>query len=130
MLARIVGAVTDLSTRLVVTGAGIYASIGAVALAAPEAVPRMFGGRALTPASRTEVRAVYGGLPIAFAVSLARSTRAADRGALSAVATASAGMAIGRLVGCVLEGQLQPWPTGAFLLLETALAGALFAASE
>ena len=121
---------TRRDTRLLAAGAGVYAAVGAVALVRPEAVPRMFGGRADSPAARTEVRAVYGGLPMAFAASLARGARGTNRGAPGVVATASAGMAASRLLGCALERRIQPWPTGAFLLLEAVLAGALAVASE
>jgi hypothetical protein len=34
----------------------------------------------------------------------------------------------GRLAGALAEGELRPWPTGAFLVVEAALAGSLAAA--
>lgn len=112
---------SELAVRL---AAGAYAGIGAVALVRPALVPAVFGGTATTPESRTEVRAVYGGLPLAIAaVALRRAPEASGR--LSAASTVSAGMAAGCLAGAVLERRLRLWPTGAFLLIEVALALAL-----
>lgn len=96
-------------------------------------MPALFGGSASTAPARTEVRAVYGGLPLALATVLAGAARPGAshrRGALLAVATASAGMAAGRLVGAALDRELSAWPTGAFLALEAALAGSLSAAAR
>ncbi len=112
--------------------AGTYAAIGLFALARPAAVPRLFGGSAPTAASRTEIRAVYGGLPLALALTLGRalgSSGSRADGALDAVAR-SAGMAAGRIAGAALDRRLAAWPTGAFLLIEATLAGALFAAAD
>ena len=116
---------------LVAAPAAVYAGIGVVGLARPAMVPAMFGGTAHTPAARTEVRTVYGGLSLAFAGALGAvaSRRGAGRdGVVGALAAASAGMAAGRLAGSLVEGELRPWPTGAFLVLEAALAGSLAAA--
>lgn len=116
---------------LVAAPAAAYAGIGVVGLARPALVPALFGGTAQTPASRTEVRTVYGGLSLAFAGALgavARSTGAERDGVVGAIAAASAGMAAARLAGALAEGELRPWPTGVFLLLEAALAGSLAAA--
>ena len=49
-------------------------------------------------------------------------------GVVGALAAASAGMAAGRLAGALAEGELRPWPTGGFLVVEAALAGSLAAA--
>ena len=105
--------------------AGSYAAIGIGAVLRPSMVPSVFGGSAGTPESRTEVRAVYAGIPFAFAVSLLRAQRgpSAERAAAArTVRDASAGMALARLTGVALERRRQSWPTGAFLLLEAALA--------
>jgi len=122
--------VTD---RRVTLPAVSYAVIGVVALARPQLVPALFGGSASTAAARTEVRAVYGGLPLALAAVLASAAPvgAPHRGgALRATAIASGGMAAGRLFGAALDRELPPWPTGAFLALETALAASLAAAAR
>ena len=116
---------------LVAAPAAVYAGIGVVGLARPATVPAMFGGTAGTPAARTEIRTVYGGLPLAFAGALGAvaTRRGAGRdGVVGALAAASAGMAAGRLAGALAEGELRPWPTGAFLVVEAALAGSLAAA--
>ncbi len=105
--------------------AAAYAAIAAVATVAPARVPAIFGGTAPTPAARTEVRTVYAGIPWAFAAVLAAPPRADDEGALRAVEAACAGMAAARLAGAVAERRLDPWPTGAFLALEVALAAGL-----
>ncbi|WP_051515439.1 hypothetical protein [Candidatus Blastococcus massiliensis] len=105
--------------------AGIYAAIGVGAAVRPAAVPAVFGGAAVTPEARTEVRAVYAGIPLAFTVAVLRAAGRSPRyrdGVLSAVRDASAGMALARLGGAVLARRLRPWPTGAFLALEAALA--------
>jgi hypothetical protein len=104
--------------------AAAYAAIGAVAALAPARVPELFGGTAGTPEARTEIRAVYAGIPLALAASLtgARGSTPADDAVLHTVAAASAGMAAARLAGCLVERRLTAWPTGAFLALEAALA--------
>ena len=99
-----------------------YGAVGAGAAVLPSAVPAVFGGTARTPESRTEVRAVYAGIPLAFAVSVLRATPAERRGVLATVRDARAGMARARLGGSVAERRLRPWPTGAFLALEAVLA--------
>lgn len=105
--------------------AGSYAAIGAGALLRPAMVPSVFGGSARTPESRTEVRAVYAGIPLAFATAVLRTERegaVARSAVLRTVGGASAGMALGRLGGALLERRLRAWPTAAFLALEVALA--------
>ncbi|MFZ2239397.1 MAG: DUF4345 domain-containing protein [Gordonia amarae] len=77
--------------RFIAMGVAFYGGLGAVALARPSAVPAMFGGTADTADAQVEIRAVYGGLPLAFAGLLAASPTAAP-----AVAAATAGMAIVR----------------------------------
>ena len=117
----------------VILPAAAYAAIGAAALARPHLVPALFGGSAPTAAARTEVRAVYGGLPLALAAVLASAGPAGTPhrgGTLRATAIASGGMAAGRLFGAALDRRLSPWPTGAFLALEVALAASLAAAAR
>ena len=76
--------------------AGTYGAIALVAAVDPARVPALFGGTAETAASRTEVRTVYAGIPAAFALAAARTP--------------------------IAERRLAPWPTGAFAVLEVALA--------
>ncbi|SDF52708.1 protein of unknown function [Blastococcus aurantiacus] len=105
--------------------AGTYAAIGVGAAVRPDLVPALFGGTAGTPEARTEVRAVYAGIPLALAASVVRAATAPParrNGVLTVVRDASAGMALARLGGAVLARRLRPWPTGAFLALEAGLA--------
>ena len=111
------------------SAAGAYAVIGAVAAVAPSRVPAVFGGRAATPDARTEVRAVYVDIPLALAGSLVAASGSAP-GDDAVPRTVGAGMAAARLAGCVAERRLAPWPTGAFLVLEAALAVALRVATR
>jgi energy-converting hydrogenase Eha subunit E len=85
-----------------------------------------------TPDARTEVRAVYAGIPLAFAGSLSAASGhgRGDGAVLRTVGAASAGMALARFSGSVAERRLAPWPTGAFLVLEAALAVALGVAAR
>ena len=70
--------------------------------------------------ARTEVRAVYAGIPAAFTVAAAR--RPGEDGALRVGEAAGAGMALVRIAGALAERRLDPWPTGAFAPLGEALA--------
>ena len=105
--------------------AGAYAAVGVGAAVRPGLVPALFGGTAGTAEARTEVRAVYAGIPLALAAAVVRASAAAPArrdGVLSVVRDASAGMALARFGGALLDRRLKPWPTGAFLALEAALA--------
>lgn len=99
-----------------------YAGIGVVSLVRPGDVPRLFGGRAETSDSRTEIRAVYGGLPLAIAGTLVATPSAAP-----SMAALSAGMAGGRLLGILTERGRPRGATLTFLGVEAALAAALVA---
>jgi hypothetical protein len=109
-------------------GAAFYTAVGVAALVRPGAVPAAFGGTASTASSRTEIRAVYGGLPLAMAGIVLAESR--SRGALSArrgteaVALLTAAMAVGRLVGAAVEGEADG-VTRLFVALEAATAVAL-----
>lgn len=107
--------------------AGFYAGIGIFALVKPVLVPQMFGGDAPTSESRTEVRAVYGGIPLAFALALAQAGDDGPRsaGLRAAVRYASYGMGLTRLLSGGFERRVQPWPTGFFAALEIAAGAAL-----
>ncbi|MBD8869920.1 DUF4345 family protein [Nocardioides donggukensis] len=110
-------------SSLIDKAAATYAVIGAVAIVRPELVPVLFGGSADTVDARTEIRSVYGGLPLAIAASLvaAPSRTALPMGVLSA------GMAAGRLASVAIEAEPPGAVTKLFLGVETALAVALFA---
>jgi hypothetical protein len=102
-----------------------YSAIGAAGLLAPERIPAAFGGEAATPDARTEVRAVYGGIPVA----IAGLVMTRPRQSAVPAAVLSAGMAAGRLTGMRLEKQSSP-VTRFFLGVEIALALALLAGSR
>ena len=85
------------------SGALFYAGIGVAAMIRPTLVPWLFGATAPTAASRTEVRAVYGGLPLAIAALLVAEANKPQRPMTMAMAALSGGMAGGRLVGVGIE---------------------------
>lgn len=107
--------------RLIAAGAAGYAGLGVFALFRPAMVPALFGGTAPTADSRAEIRAVYGGLPLAVAGSLAVAPSTAV-----SMGVISAGMAVGRAASGVIEGQPPSPVIKAFIGIEAALAAALF----
>jgi hypothetical protein len=122
--------------RVVALGACavFFAGMGALALARPRRIVGIFGGRADTPASRSEVRAVYGGFGIAVALALAcAALQPADPfldGVVAAIAVSAFGMAGGRLVGLAVERAQDLAVTVLFVAVEVALGGALLVASR
>jgi len=108
--------------------AASYAALAVVSFVRPALVPGVFGGAAPTAAARSEVRAVYAGTSLAVVRSLLTapgSTRAQHAAVVRVARDVNAGMLLARLASCVVERRLAPWPTGAFLALETTLAVAL-----
>lgn len=105
--------------RLIALGAVSYAGLGLASFLKPAVVPAVVGSTAPNADARTEIRAVYGGLPLAFAASLA-----ANPASGTAIGLATAGMAAGRAASAVFEGRPSPKMTG-FIALEALLAGAL-----
>lgn len=101
-------------------------AIGSVALLLPRRVPQIFGADAPTADARTEVRAVYGGIPFAMAAVI---TMGRPDG-LSAAAAASGGMAIAQAGGMLVEPRSRTATTATFLLLEAGLALLLGRASR
>jgi len=105
--------------RLIAIGAASYAGLGLVSFLKPGSVPAVIGSTAPNADSRTEIRAVYGGLPLGFAASLVAAPSSA-----TAIGVATAGMAAGRAASAVFEGPPSPKMAG-FIVLEAVLAGAL-----
>ena len=105
-----------------------YFVLGAAALARPETLLTGFGLAAQTRDSRNEIRAVYGGFPLAVAVLVLWSLTGADEpeGILLALAVASLGMAVGRLVSAGLDGGIGRLPA-LFVGVELVLAALLAA---
>lgn len=108
--------------RFIAASSAFYAALGVAALVRPSVVPEMFGGSAGTADSRIEIRAVYGGLPLALAGLLAISPAAAP-----AVAVATAGMAVGRAGGWLVEGERVNLATKLSLAAEVGVAAAIVA---
>lgn len=109
--------------KLRIAGAAAYAGLGVAGLTVPERIPAYFGGSAPTPQARNEIRAVYGGMPLAIALLAlggGRSTRAA--------ALLTAGMAAGRAYGAGQEGDMDD-TTKLWLGVEAGLTAALLLGS-
>ena len=108
----------------IIAAALFYALIGLAALLRPGRLLEGFGIVVETSDSRNEIRAVYGGFPLAVAGLLAfclTETPLAG-GILVALALASAGMAAGRLVSALVDRQLGRYPA-IFTVLELIVAG-------
>jgi hypothetical protein len=109
-----------------------FLGMGVYALAAPAALVRPFGITLAESASRSEVRAVYGGFGLAIAAVLvyaAVSDGELRIGILIAVAAALAGMAFGRLAAAVLGDRTTFYPNWFYFLVEALAAAVLFAVS-
>ena len=105
---------------LIKVSALAFAGLGGYAIAKPEAIPALFGGKAETPDARTEVRAVYGGTCLAMAgLLVVRPSSAGTIGLLTA------GMAAGRAAGIAQEGGEASDLTRYTLIGECAIAAAL-----
>lgn len=118
------GYARDMNTLLKASAVS-YLVIGVAGLLKPERIPALFGGVANSPDARTEVRAVYAGIPLAIAgLVMTRPAQSALPGA-----ALSAGMAMGRLTGMSLEKQSSP-ATRFFLGVEATLALAMLVGSR
>jgi len=107
----------DTSTLI---AAASYAGLGLVAFARPSLIPDTMGGSADNFTARSEVRAVYGGMPLATAALLVASPPS-RRG----IGIITASFASGRVLSSLIERRL-PDPTNAVLIAgESALAALL-----
>jgi hypothetical protein len=109
-----------------------FLGMGVYALAAPAALVRPFGITLAESASRSEVRAVYGGFGLAIAAVLGYAAVADGElrtGILIAVAAALAGMAFGRVAAAILGDRTAFYPNWFYCLVEAIAAAALFAIS-
>jgi hypothetical protein len=116
-------------SMLAPAGAGLfYLALGIAALVKPATLLSGFGLPAQTLDARNEVRAVYGGFPIAVAALVIWSLTGAEQaeGILLALAVASFGMALGRLVSAAIDGSIGRQPA-LFIGIELALAAMLAA---
>lgn len=105
---------------LIALGAAGYAGLGVVSFLKPSVVPTSTGLAAPNADARTEIRAVYGGLPLGLAAALLANPNSA-----SAVGLATAGMAAGRAASSAFEGRPSRTMAG-FIVLEAVTAAALF----
>ena len=104
-----------------------YLALGLAALARPATLLAGFGLPATGCDARNEVRAVYGGFPIAVAALAGWCLTGAEHaiGILLALAVATLGMAIGRTVSAVIDrgiGKLPATFTGIELIIAALLA--------
>jgi hypothetical protein len=115
-------------TIVVVVVAVLFLGMGLYGLAAPAALVRPFGTVLPEPASRAEVRAVYGGFGLAIASILTlAATRTGDVrvGIVITVAAALTGMAFGRIVSVLLGDRTSFYPNWFYFLVEAVGAGVL-----
>jgi Domain of unknown function (DUF4345) len=109
-----------------------FLAMGFYALAAPAALVRPFGITLGESASRSEVRAVYGGFGLAIAGVLVYAALADEdvrTSILITVGVALAGMAFGRLAAAVLGDRTAFNPNWFYFLVEPVAAAALFGVS-
>jgi hypothetical protein len=109
-----------------------FLGMGIYALAAPAALVRPFGITLGESASRSEVRAVYGGFGLAIAGVLGYAAVADGdlrKGILITVAAALAGMAVGRVAAAILGDRAAFYPNWFYFLVEALAAAALLAVS-
>ena len=123
---------SPVGTAVIGVIAVFFLGMGVYALAAPAALVRPFGITLGESASRSEVRAVYGGFGLAIAAVLAYAA-AADgdlrKGILITVGAALVGMAFGRVAAAVLGDRTAFYPNWFYCLVEIVAAAALFAVS-
>lgn len=107
-----------------VLGAALFfGAIGVSAMIRPRNLLQGFSIEANEPESRNEIRAVYGGFPLAVAALLIFSLTRPDLsdGILTALATSSAAMAIGRIISVLIDRKLGRDPA-IYIVLELIVA--------
>jgi Domain of unknown function (DUF4345) len=115
------------TVAVIVAVAVFFFGMGVYALAAPAAMIRPFGTELPTAASRSEVRAVYGGFGLAIAAILvyAAVEPAHRTGILITIAVALAGMAIGRIFSAFVEDRTAFYPNWFYCIVEAVAAAVL-----
>lgn len=112
-----------METMLVGAASLFYLTLGTAALMRPETLLSGFGIEVQGKDSRNEIRAVYGGFPLAVAGLLGFSllhARLAD-GILLALAIATLGMAVGRMISALIDRGIGRFPT-IFMVVELLVA--------
>lgn len=117
-----------MTVAVIAVMAVFFFAMGAFALVSPHATVRPFGITLPEPASRSEVRAVYGGYGVATGAIL--TVAAFDpgfhrSGITITVAVALARMAVGRLVSAVVDKRTAFYPNWFYFGVETVGATAL-----
>jgi hypothetical protein len=120
---------SSLGTAVIVVIAVFFLGMGIYALATPDALVRPFGITLGQSASRSEVRAVYGGFGLAIAGVLLYAVVQPEHraGILITVGAALAGMALGRLISAVVDTRTAFYPNWFYCLVEIIAAAALLA---
>jgi hypothetical protein len=113
-----------MGTILVCAAALFYFALGLRAFIQPKNLLADFGIFATKDVSRNEIRAVYGGFPIAVSSLLLFSLVSPNYadGILLAVSISSLGMALGRLISAVIDRTLGRIPA-IFVCIEIVIAG-------
>lgn len=119
-----------MAVAVTIVAAVFFAGMGVYALATPARLVAPFDIGLGSPASRAEVRAVYGGFGLAIAAVLVVALAAPDlrAGILLTVAAALAGMAFGRAASA-LDGRTAFYPNWFYFVVESVVAAALFVAA-
>lgn len=118
-----------MTTAVIIVAGVFFLGMGVYALVAPSALARPFRIVVDTVESRSEIRAVYGGFGVAVAVVLgvaAIDVGGVRTGAVTAVAAALAGMALGRLLSRAADGATPWYPIWFYFWVETTGAVLLF----
>lgn len=89
-----------------------FLGMGLAALIRPRQIGHYFDVRFDSVDGRNEVRAVYGGFGLAMAAALMMALRSPTlrAGILLTVSLALAGMALGRVIGALIESRPGRWP--------------------
>lgn len=114
---------------LIAPCAAFFGWLGVMALRYPSGLLRGFGIVAEGPDAANEIRAVYGGLPLMMSAALLISLVRPElrNPAALAVAAASLGMALGRMISAGLDHKIGRLPAS-FFAIELAVAAALVGA--
>jgi hypothetical protein len=115
-----------MSVFLVGFAAVFYLGLGLAAIAIPSRLLAGFGFVVIKNDTRNEIRAVYGGFPLAASALLVFSLSETpySSGILLALAASTLGMAIGRMVSAFMDRSLGLFPA-IFIVVEVVVAFAI-----
>lgn len=106
--------------RSTVVAAASYAGLGLVAYARPALIPETMGGSADNFTARSEVRAVYGGMPLAAAALLLTSP--SSRYGIGVI---TASFAASRVASALIERRAPDLTNGVLVAAESGIAALL-----